>query len=401
MKYLYIKNKRQIISKKNDTNLRYTKLTFILGLAGFISAADNWFISPSLPAIADGFHVPISKAGIILTAYMIPYGIMQPVYGFLSDMCSKAKVLRWIVCGLAVGTAGCALSSSLSILLIWRVIAGFFAAGIIAVSLALIGDTMPNCERQVYVGKFMGIVFLGQGLSSGLGGALTKYFSWRTAFVFFTGAAICTVFFLYKLPNDSPISAQHRFFSQAKEVIFTNKGRIVFPSALLAGFLLLGLYSYLGAFIHDVIGLDYFQVGIIIMFYGFACVIAGSQVGKLVKRVGQKKVILIGGCLALCSSLLLMFFSCWQAVWISTVSLGFGYIFIQSTLATIAFDIVSESRGISSGLIGLCLFSGGGLGTAFSGCLLSQATYRTLWTVMTFGIISFVLIVGKLKFDKI
>lgn len=84
-------------------------------------------------------------------------------------------------------------------------------------------------------------------------------------------------------------------------------------------------------------------------------------------------------------------FSCWQAVWISTISLGFGYILIQSILATIAFDIVSETKGLSSGLIGLCLFSGGGLGTAFSGYLLSRVTYRTLWTIMAFGIISFIL----------
>ncbi|WMJ80472.1 hypothetical protein RBU49_16955 [Clostridium sp. MB40-C1] len=91
-------------------------------------------------------------------------------------------------------------------------------------------------------------------------------------------------------------------------MILTSKGKIIFPLALSAGFLLLGLYSYLGAFLYESVGLDYFQVGIIIMFYGFACMIAGSQVGQLVKKFGQKIIIIMGGCLALCSSVLLIFF---------------------------------------------------------------------------------------------
>lgn len=45
------------------------KLVYILGLAGLISAADNWIVSPVLPAIAAGFGASISQAGAVLTAY--------------------------------------------------------------------------------------------------------------------------------------------------------------------------------------------------------------------------------------------------------------------------------------------------------------------------------------------
>lgn len=117
----------------------YQKLVLILGLAGFVSAADNWFVSPSLSAIAAGFSTSVAMAGSILTAYMIPYGLMQPIYGFFGDQRNKIKLLRTIVFGLAIGTAGSALSKSLPVLCIWRVLTGFFAAGIIAVSLSLIG----------------------------------------------------------------------------------------------------------------------------------------------------------------------------------------------------------------------------------------------------------------------
>ena len=96
-----------------------------------------------------------------------------------------------------------------------------------------------------------------------------------------------------------------------------------------------------------------------------------------------------------------MIFSCWQAVWIATISLGFGYIFIQSTLATSCFDIASESKGLPSGIIGLCLFGGAGLGTAFNGWLLSELDYKSLWLIVTLEIIIFVLIISKLNYNKI
>lgn len=401
MKYLCNQNTKKTIIIKNVPSLKYRKLISILGLAGFISAADNWFISPSLSAIASEFNISNSVAASILTAYLIPYGIMQPVLGFLSDHFSKTKILQFIVCGLALGTAGCSLSSSFEMLLICRAVTGFFAAGIIAISLALIGDTVEASERQIYVGRFAGIVFLGQGLSAGLGGILTKYFSWRLALIFFTIISILTVFFLYKLPYSTPTPLNNKFLPEVKRVIFTPKGRVIFPLALLTGFLLIGLYSFLGGFLHDVIDLDYLQVGIVMMFYGFACLIAGSQVGKLGQKFGKKVTLVLGSCFSLCTILLLLIFSCWQAVWIATISLGFGYIFIQSTLATSCFDIASESKGLPSGIIGLCLFGGAGLGTAFNGWLLSQLDYKTLWFIVTLEIIVFILIIFKLDYDKV
>lgn len=372
---------------------------YILGLTGLISVADNWIISPVLPAIAGAFDVSIAQAGAILTAYMIPYGIMQPVYGFISDRCGKAKMLRWLAAGLALGTMLCAAATSFYILCFGRAVTGFFAAGIIAVSLALIGDTVPLGERQHHVGKFTSIVALGQGLSVGVGGVFAKYISWRIDFILFAIAAVFMVFFLRKLPKDLTHKTNRNFFNEAKNVIVTPKGIMIFPLSLFTGFLLLGLYSYLGAFLHEIIGLDYLRVGIVIMFFGFASLLAGSQVGKLVRKIGQQKTIIFGGYLSLITALILMVYPYWQAGWLATVSLGFGYVFIQATLATIAFDIASRNKGLVSGLIGLGLFGGGGLGTAFSSWLLSQGGYQAIWLTFSVGISIFVFITGRLRFD--
>jgi len=382
--------------------LEKEKLVWILGFAGLISAADNWIISPILPEIAKFFSISIPQAGMALTAYMVPYGIMQPIYGFLSDRLGKSKILKLIMCGLSIGTIGCALSTSFWTLCICRIITGFFAAGIIAVSLALIGDNVSGYESQIYVGKFMGIVFLGQGLSVGLGGFLTNYFSWRIIFILFSIMAVFSAFLLWKLPRSyiSSLEVRQNFFIETKTIVTTSLGKTIFPLAFATGFLLLGIYGYLGAFLQEVIHLSPLKSGAIMALFGFACLLTGTQAGKLSKKISRKNMLIIGGISALCMPIVLILFPSWQFGCIATIVLGIGYIFIQSTLATCAFDIASDAKGLPSALVGLGLFGGGGLGSSFGGLLLSLTNYKTLWIVFAFCITIFIIKLTSIRHLK-
>ena len=68
-----------------------TALVLILGITRFISAAENWIVSPIISTIAKDFNVSIPQINAILTAYLIPYGIMQPFYVYISDRNGKKK----------------------------------------------------------------------------------------------------------------------------------------------------------------------------------------------------------------------------------------------------------------------------------------------------------------------
>lgn len=379
---------------------KYRNLVLILGLAGFVSAADNWFVSPSLSAIAASFGTSIATTGCILTAYMVPYGFMQPVYGFFGDAHSKRKLLRTIVIGLAIGTGSSAIANTLPLLCALRAFTGFFAAGIIALSLSIIGDTVPAERRQTYVGKFGGIVAVGQGVSSGLGGILTRYVSWRGAFLFFAAFALAAAALLGALPS-SPMRTQKQkrnFFYQCKLAVLSPNGKLIFPLAFLAGLLLLGIYGYLGSFLNEYIHLNYMQSGLVVLFFGFACLIGGSKIGKLAKKFGEKNVIIAGESGAVLSTAFLIYsfqIRSWPFALAATLCLGFGYISIQSTLATMALDVGGDCRGLPSGLIGFGLFCGGGCGSIIGSWLLLAGTYQTIW--ISFGITLLLLIVVTRK----
>lgn len=148
------------------------KILLILGLNGFIVMADNWVVSPLLPAISGSLGVAVTNAGLLITAYMIPFGIFQLIFGPLADRFGKKLIINISMIVFTLATALCVVGSSLTDLGIYRALTGIFAASVMPTSLALIGDIFPMKERQSAIGTFMGIAYLGQGMSMAIGGLI-------------------------------------------------------------------------------------------------------------------------------------------------------------------------------------------------------------------------------------
>jgi predicted MFS family arabinose efflux permease len=52
-----------------ESIMKKNRVVTLLGLAGFIVMADNWVVSPILPAISQNLNIDIAKAGLLITAY--------------------------------------------------------------------------------------------------------------------------------------------------------------------------------------------------------------------------------------------------------------------------------------------------------------------------------------------
>lgn len=182
----------------------YKKLLLILGLAGFTVMADNWVVSPILPSIAQNINIPVTRAGLLITAYMIPFGLFQLVFGPLADRYGKRQVINITMFLFTFATALCAIGVSLTDLAIYRALTGIFAAAIMPVSLALIGDVVPMPQRQSAIGTFMGISFLGQGLSMAIGGTIAYFVSWRGVFIIYAGLAVVSTVLLFTAGRKIP-----------------------------------------------------------------------------------------------------------------------------------------------------------------------------------------------------
>lgn len=363
-----------------------------LGFCGLVSAADNWFVSPALPAIAQALAIAPSAAAAILTAYLVPYGLLQPLCGAVGDAMGRVRLLRIIVAGLAASTIICSIAPTLEALVAARIITGCFAAGIITVSQAIVGDVVGEQDRQGAIGLLMGITFTGQGLSAGLGGIICDLVGWRAAFVCFgiLGALAWLGAMRLRKPGKKPRSSSSalaepfrpaEFLSNAARIFFGH-GRAVYITACSTGIIYLGVYGFMGTFLAEKCGLASTQAGLLMMFYGLACLAGGSVSGRIGAVRGSRGVIAVGetsgiaACALLCASALT---GSWIAALGAAACLGFGYILVQPTLVTLSMDIDPRHSGLCTGLIGLGVFAGGGVGSVVGGALIGAGGYLTLW----------------------
>lgn len=385
------------------------RAVYTLGFCGLVSAADNWFVSPALPAIANALGVAASATAIVLTAYLVPYGLLQPVCGTLGDRFGRLRVLRVIVTGLAVGTFLCAIAPTLELLVAARVLTGCFAAGIIAVSQAFVGDVVGQERRGAAVGVLMGITFTGQGLSSGLGGIICDLMSWRAAFACFGALAVVALALLWRLrePEVAPGEKDHApavpsaagtsspFLVRAARIFFGSH-RAIFFVACTTGVAFLGVYGFMGTFLSERCGLTSTQAGLIMMLYGVMCLVGGMVSGRIGAARGPRAVILVGevsGLLAVVALVAVTLTGAWQPALLAAGALGFGYILVQPTLVSLSMDADPTQTGLCTGLIGLGVFAGGGVGSAVGGWLLSATGYQALW-VAAAALLAAQLVVG-------
>ena len=184
--------------------MKTRKILLILGLAGFVVMADNWVVSPILPSISNDIGVSVARAALIITAYMLPFGLFQLVFGYLADRFGKRQVITVAMVFFTISTGLCSLAAGLTDLAIYRALTGVFAASVMPISLALIGDIFPLKERQSAIGTVMGISFLGQGLSMAIGGSIAYFFNWRGVFVIYAVIAIISTILLLTIGKSIP-----------------------------------------------------------------------------------------------------------------------------------------------------------------------------------------------------
>ncbi len=369
-------------------------LILILGLAGFTVMADNWVVSPLLPAISKSFGIAATSAGILITAYMIPFGIFQLVFGPLADRYGKKQVITGAMMLFTVGTGLCAAGDSLGNLALYRALAGVFAASVMPISLALIGDLVPMQERQAAIGSFMGISFLGQGISMAIGGTMAYLISWRGAFVLYAILAILSAILLItagrKIPSTKNPNSE--FLAPYLRLLTRKNSLFTYLIIFFEGLLIIGSFSFIGAFISSSYHYNYLLIGLIATGFGIMTVIGGRLSGKVASRIGKKRMLLSGLVLATIADVVLFSAGDVLGTLIAAVALlGLGFIFAHSTLLTIATEFAQKARGIAMSLVAACFMGGGGIGTAIGQKLIKGEGFTAFYLYYGLALIALVI----------
>ena len=152
-----------------------------LMLTLLLAALDQTIVSTALPRIASDFNA-LNELSWVVTAYLIASAITTPLYGKISDLYGRKKMLIVAVIIFLSGSALCGAAQNITELVIFRGLQGLGAGGLIPLVLAAIADVVPIRERGKYQGLFGAVFGLASVVGPLLGGLFTDTLSWRWIF---------------------------------------------------------------------------------------------------------------------------------------------------------------------------------------------------------------------------
>ena len=148
----------------------------------FLAVADQTIVATALPTIASNLG-DIQRASWVVVSYLIANTIAAPVYGRLGDTFGRRGMMIAALSIFMIGSVLCAISPNIVWLTVFRVIQGFGGGGLMTLSQALIGETIPPRERGRYQGYLAGVSVSSSTFGPVAGGYLTEVFGWQSIFL--------------------------------------------------------------------------------------------------------------------------------------------------------------------------------------------------------------------------
>lgn len=355
----------------------------LLGFMLFFIQGDSSATSPLLIKIAEDFGISISQAGLTAVCYMIPFGLFTIIFGPLGDKYGKMKLISIAVFGTTIFSALGGIAPNLLVLCIFRALNGIFAAAVMPVSMALIGEVSGDDSKQLHssLSKTMALMFFGGAVAPAIGGALSHFGSWRMVyFIYGVFEMILSILIVVLIRYESRKISVLTFTNVYKEALY-NKELIKTVSIMsLLGIAVLGSFTYMGKYVQQNTGYSVFHVGLILSLYGLGSLFGGSIGPKLYEKL-KNRYFIVASLIGSISLLLLAFF---PNIYILSISLfGFGMTFtlIQPKLVAQAQSSFPKNRGTVMSLVSFNMCFGGGLGTLLYGIILKQYGFITIYII--------------------
>lgn len=198
-------------------------LPFILATAIFMQMLDSTILNTSLPAMArDLNESPLNMQNAIIS-YVLTLALFMPVSGFLADKFGTKKVFIISLIIFSLGSLFCALSQSLTQIVISRVIQGLGGALMTPVGRLALMKTFKKEELVRAMNYAIIPALIGPVLGPLVGGYLVDYLSWHWIFFINIPIGILGIFLGLKFMPDY----------KSSNYSFDLKGFLIFAGASL------------------------------------------------------------------------------------------------------------------------------------------------------------------------
>jgi EmrB/QacA subfamily drug resistance transporter len=430
--YLYFDYylKRKVRVGVTKVNIKKRNIVVAIMVAMFLGAVEGTVVTTAVPTIVKelrGFEL----ISWVFSLYLLTSAISTPIYGKLSDLFGRKRILSIGIMIFLIGSTLCGFSRSMYQLIVFRALQGLGAGAIFTVTYTIVGDVFELEERarvQGWISSTWGIASL---VGPFLGGFLIDYLSWNWVFFINIPFGILSIILLQRNLDESFERKKHKIdyagaavlsaaivvlmygyllFGQsvfsimisliitgaflvifyliekkAKEPIvpfdiFTNTNITVNVISFLASAVLIAADVYMPIYMQNILGFGATISGLSMAPMSVAWLLSSFFVGKGIPRYGERIVILISTFLIALSCILLPTLNMGSSLVLVVIYMfimGFGFGGSFTTLTIIVQSSVDYSkRGAATASNSLVRTLGQTIGVSIFGIIFNARIVR-------------------------
>src|SRR5690349_13360489 len=379
-----------------------TLILLVLSLAGLSYAILSSAVIPALPTLEHDLHTSETGVTWLLTGFLLSASVATSIIGRLGDMYGKERLLLWTLVILAFGTLLAAVSNSLGLLIVARVIQGA-GGGIFPLAFSIARDEFPRERVAGSIGLISSILGVGGGAGLVIGALILEHLNWHWLFWLPLVVTVLAAVFTWRFIPESPIRAPGRVNWLAATLMSIGICAILIAIAqttvwgwggwqtwALFGFGALVCVAWVAVEVHS----DNPLVDMTMMRIrgvwttNLVAFLLGAQAGRVARRYGSKLALIVGtGVTAVSFGFL------WAAhghpfeMLISAALLGVGIGLAFAALGNLIVQAVPATQtGVATGMNTVMRTLGGALGGQISATFIADHVVNGEPTVTGFNL---------------
>ena len=158
-------------------------IAVVVSIATFMEVLDTTIANVALRHIAGSLAADQDESTWILTSYLVSNAIVLPVSGWLANVIGRKRFYMLCVGLFTASSLLCAMSTSLGMMLVARVLQGIGGGGMAPTEQSMFADTFPPEKRAQAFALYGLTVVSAPAIGPVLGGWLTDNLSWHWVFL--------------------------------------------------------------------------------------------------------------------------------------------------------------------------------------------------------------------------